>query len=439
MHLYFSGIGGSGLAPLAHLALDCGLQVSGSDIQESLNLKSLRERGVKIGLNQDGNHLQKVHTKQPVSWLVHTSAINTSTHPEYQLVQTWNSQNPEGHIRTSKRSDLLNYVIKKKRLKLLAVAGTHGKTTTTAMLVWLFKQLKIPVSYLIGTNITFGPAAQYQEGSEYFIYECDEFDRNFLDFHPFATLLTSLDYDHPDTYPSQESYYEAFRQFFSQTEYNVIGWSENLLNFNFEAQLPNLSKKNLSPQIDQIILTGRHNRENAFLAIQLLSKLIAQPVEELEKLVESFPGTQRRFEKLARNVFTDYAHHPTEIRATLQMAAEYRHQHNLKESKIIAVYQPHQNSRQHLIKKDYQNAFDRAEMIYWLATYLTREDPELPVLPAQELSNYVDVSKQLELQELDEVLAKKLQAHQKNNDIIVFMGAGNIDDWARTFTKNLDN
>ncbi len=431
MHLYFCGIGGSGLAPLAHLALDCDLQVSGSDIQEGLSLKELLARTDQISLEQDGKFLKTLHQDKPIDWFIYTSAVKPGQNPEYQFIQEWNEQNPEKQIRLSKRSQLLNYILKKKRLKLLAIAGTHGKTTTTAMLVWTFKQLNLPISYLIGTNVSFGRSAAYTSGSKYFVYECDEFDKNFLEFQPHATLLTSLDYDHPDTYATEKDYYLAFEEFLAQTDLITVGWQENLTKLKSESRFLSLSKIEKNLEIEQLKLTGRHNRENAFLAGRLLESLKIIPAVEAYPILSAFPGTQRRFEKLVEGVFTDYAHHPAEIAATLQTVEEYRQLRGLDSAKIIAIYQPHQNSRQHLIQNEYQHTFDRADLVYWLPTYLTREDPNQRTLEPEELSQHVEPKNKVQLANLDEVLLEKLKQHQNQGDLLIFMGAGNIDGWAR--------
>src|SRR5690606_5798559 len=109
-------------------------------------------------------------------------------------------------IKVAKRDELLARILHEKNLKLIAVAGTHGKTTTTGMMVWLLQQLGVPVSYSVGSTLSFGPSGKFDPKSEYFVYECDEFDRNFLHFHPYLSLITSVGYDHPDIYPTPENY-----------------------------------------------------------------------------------------------------------------------------------------------------------------------------------------------------------------------------------------
>ena len=165
MNIYFSGIGGVGIGPLAQIAYDAGYEVQGSDANETPLTKQLEERGVPVALSQDGTFLQASHDKKPIDWYVYTAAL-PETHPELVLARSLG-------IKTAKRDELLAHIIKEKNLKLLAVTGTHGKTTTTGMLTWTLQQLGTPVSYSVGTTLSFGPSGKFEPDSEFFVYECD--------------------------------------------------------------------------------------------------------------------------------------------------------------------------------------------------------------------------------------------------------------------------
>ena len=424
MHIFFCGIGGSGLSGLAHLALDLGFVVSGSDLQNSQNIEELKTRGATIFLGQkDSQNIQNLNQKHKIDWFVQTAAIKTN-HPELQFVQKLQElqkkvesqklisspipnsnkldlslekeENISNHssnqktliegltqssqIKISKRDEFINFVISQKNLKLIAVAGTHGKTTTTGMLIWLFKKLEMPISYLVGSNISFGKSGQFQEKSEYFILECDEFDRNFLKFEPEIAIIPSLDYDHPDTYPTLAEYNEAFGQFLGQvkkisycyeSDYRKIYHTLIDINEKSTANLNNPQKQEWRTKFNKKIfeidnldgyqmtkirknikLVGKHNRTNAYLVAMCVFNLpiIDQICEDKNfvwgnfywmdakskiskkdlnikfqkmcDLLTDFPGTARRFEKLAENIYSDYAHHPSEIAATLELAQE---------------------------------------------------------------------------------------------------------------------
>lgn len=412
MNIYFSGIGGVGIGPLAEIALDAGNTVQGSDAAESIMTKALRERGIPISLEQDGNFLQECYNKAPVDWFVYTAAL-PDDHPELVLARRLG-------IKIAKRDELLAHIIEEKKLHLVAVAGTHGKTTTTGMLVWALKQLGVPVSYSVGTTLSFGPSGKFDPSSKYFIYECDEYDRNFLHFHPLVSLITSLDYDHPDTYPTKASYTQAFAQFTQQSDVTVM-WQHD----NAELQVPSEEGWLLrDDEIQPIRLPGEHNRRNATLVIKTLEYLRLASHEEAIKALNSFPGTNRRFERLADNLYSDYGHHPAEIAATLQLARELS-------DHVVLVYQPHQNVRQHEIKDQYKDCFERAEKVYWLPTYLSREDPLSPVLTPQELTSNVTNKASISFAELDDELWDNIQKARDEDKLVVCMGAGTIDSWVR--------
>jgi UDP-N-acetylmuramate--alanine ligase len=147
MNIYFSGIGGVGIGPLAEIANDAGYKIAGSDPEETLIVRELRAKGITVFTNQDGISLLNYHSECPIDWFVYTAAL-PENHPELTLAKNLG-------IRTAKRDELLAYIIKEKNLKLLAITGTHGKTTTTGMAIWAFKELGIPVSYSIGTTTKF--------------------------------------------------------------------------------------------------------------------------------------------------------------------------------------------------------------------------------------------------------------------------------------------
>ena len=414
--IYFAGIGGVGIGPLAMIAHDAGYDVTGSDQATSLMTEQLDSAGVAYTLDQSGSYLRAEHAKQPFAWFIHTAAL-PDNHPELVAAR-------ELGIRTAKRDELLAHIITHTKLKLVAVAGTHGKTTTSGMLVWALEQLGVPVSYSVGSNLPFGPSGVYRPGSEYFIYECDEFDRNFLHFTPWLSLVTSVDYDHPDTYPTEADYQAAFRQFGEQSSH-VITWQQ--LGTVFNPRNVHL----LAQPTAGLTIPGQHNRANASLVLAALQHIInGQPQQSVAAspahiaALNSFPGTARRFEKLGDNLYSDYGHHPVEITATLQMAREVN-------PHVVLVYQPHQNVRQHEIISQYTDAvFADAERIYWLPTYLTREDPRLPVLTPAELTKGI-THPHLQQADMNAALWQQIQAARRSGALVLAMGAGSIDEWLR--------
>lgn len=413
MNIYFSGIGGVGIGPLAEIAHDAGHIVHGSDAHESLVTAELQKRGISVSFDQSGEYLEYLHRQQKIDWLVYTSSL-PADHAELAKAK-------ELGIVCAKRDELLTYILKEKNLKLIAIAGTHGKTTTTGMMVWTMRQLGIPVSYSIGTTLSFGPAGFYDPDSQYFVYECDEFDRNFLHFSPHIALMTSIDYDHPDTYPTQHDYTAAFTTFMSQSE-QVIMWRKDAVNV-VEAPLKHAWVLG-EDEVANYHIPGLHNRANATLIAKACEKLRLGDPERIARAVESFPGTARRFERLGTNLYSDYGHHPVEIAATLEMARELN-------DHVVLVYQPHQNVRQHQVKDAYNTTFLLAEEVYWLPTYLSREDQNLPVLsPSELVSNIVNRAIIHEVA-LDDNLWSIIETARAQGKLVLCMGAGDIDAWVR--------
>ena len=413
MNIYFSGVGGVGIGPLTEIAHDAGHSVTGSDLAESLLTEELRGKGIAINIGQDGTFLRACHEDTPFDWFVYTSAL-PEDHPELVAAKKLG-------IRTGKRDEFLADFIKEHNLKLIAISGTHGKTTTTGMAVWAFKELGVPVSYSIGTTVSFGSSGAFVPGSEYFVYECDEYDRNMLHFQPYLSLLTSIDYDHPDTYPTEEEYKAAFRQYTDQST-QTIGW-ENDLSYISQPTGETVWALRNSEVVD-LALTGEHNRRNATLILKGLEFLGLGNEDRNRDVLSRFPGTDRRFEKLAEDLYTDYGHHPEEIAATLQLAREIS-------KSVVLVYQPHQNWRQHFIRDQYTNQFEAASEVYWLPTYLTRENPDQEILSPEELTKNLTNPEAVHYAQLDETLWQSVQLARQNGSLVLFMGAGSIDAWLR--------
>lgn len=421
MKVYISGISGTGMGPLALMAHDAGLDVCGSDLTKGAVYDELVKAGIEVEIGkQDGKYLKK-QLGEGVDWFVYTSAL-PENHVELKLAQ-------EAGVKCTKRDDFTKYLVEKLGLKMVAVAGTHGKTTTTAMIVWLALKLKLPVSYVVGTTLGFAPSGAYHSGDEYFIYEADEYDRNFLKFNPWLAVITTISYDHSDIYKSEAEYKKAFRQFINQSG--------------------QVLKSSDTDDCREIKLSGKVRRQDAGKAVRTIEMIYqdramqgysfdAAPRDKLFDMISGFPGVGRRFERIADGVYTDYAHHPEEIKATLDVAQEEAALCNKKG--VVVVYQPHQNVRQYEVRDGYREAFGQADKVYWLPTYLTREDPELAVLTPEELVQELMNAEVAEVAELDDALEMKLKEHLASRNLVVLMTAGPADDWLREkfSTKKVD-
>ncbi|MBQ3353123.1 hypothetical protein IJG89_02150 [Candidatus Saccharibacteria bacterium] len=423
MNIYISGISGTGMGPLALMAKKAGFNVSGSDPMRGAIYEELVQAGidVKIGV-QDGEFL-KQKIDEGVDWFVYTSAL-PEDHPELILARN-------AGIKCTKRDEFTAFLVDELKLKMVAVAGTHGKTTTTAMIVWAALKTKLPASYIVGTTLGFAPSGSYHKGDKYFIYEADEYDRNFLKYHPWLAVIPSISYDHPDIYPTKEDYKKAFEQFKKQSRKVIENTRDGL-------------KNNMGDGImvgpEDFKLAGKVRRIDAALATEAVIQMIFQDAEDdgmmisftpfpIVDIMNKFPGVGRRFERIGDGVYTDYAHHPEEIVATMNVARE---EAELRDKKgVVVVYQPHQNTRQHKVKDGYVNAFDGAHKVFWLPTYLTREDKSLPVIKPEEFIEELANKDIAEVAELDDELEAKLKKYVGEGYLVILMTAGPADEWFR--------
>ena len=418
MKVYISGISGTGMGPLALMAHGAGFDVCGSDLAEGAIYHELKEAGIEVVIGkQDGEFLKK-KLNDGIDWFVYTSALSKD-HPELVAAK-------EAGVKCTKRDDFTAFLVEKLGLKMVAVAGTHGKTTTTAMIVWTALKLGLPVSYIVGTTLGFASSGSYHTGDKYFVYEADEYDRNFLKYHPWLAVIPAVSYDHPDIYPTREDYQEAFDQFKQQSE-NVIEMAEEGIKFG--------SDKVAEFKKEDFKLAGEVRRTDACLAAEAILTIITDDAISKESVLEvlnGFPGVGRRFERIASGVYTDYAHHPEEIAATMEIAKEQAEIENRKG--VVVVYQPHQNTRQHEVRDGYKDAFVGAERIFWLPTYLTRENPELAVITPEEFVSELVNAEVAEAAELNDDLKKRISEYLENGYLAVLMTAGPADEWWR---KNL--
>jgi UDP-N-acetylmuramate--alanine ligase len=426
MHIFFSGIGGTGIGPLALIAKQAGHSVSGSDKQDSAYIANLRKHGITdIHIGQDRDQIASVHTKQPIDWYVYSSAVSIEQPdaPEFVFCR-------EQDIKMSTRDGLLNFIITDKKLQLIAVAGTHGKTTTTAMAVWAFKELGIPLSYSVGAKINFGPMGQFTEGGKYFVYECDEFARNFLAFEPALSLITGVSWDHHEVFPTREDYQAAFTEFIGQSAHSLL-WQEDADYLQLPPGGSQTVLDSAEPNIDSLTLAGRYNRLDAWLVVQAVYRLTHEPIDKLVQILNKFPGLQRRMEQIVPNLYSDYAHTPEKIRGGMSVATEMAAK---KGQQVVIVYEPLTNRRQHFMKDEYQDCFEGANHVYWIPSYLAREDPGQAVLTPTELITHLSDPSIASPMERNNELKHTIQKHLDAGDLVVAMAGGggdSLDEWLR--------
>lgn len=431
MHVYFSGIGGTGIGPLSLIAYKAGFRVSGSDKQDSSYIHYLRDQGIEnIHIGQTHDQIAEVHNKTPIDWFVFSSAVAKEQEdpPELQFCQ-------EHGIKATRRNEFLNTLLEKNNFKLLAIAGTHGKTTTTAMAIWLFKQLGIPESHSVAAKSNFCEMGEYDPGSEYFIYEADEYDQNFLAFHPHISLITGIDWDHPDVFPTREDYVDAFKQFLDQSTTAVV-WDADMDRLGLEPNDKLTKIREADPGINtKLHLPGLVNRQNAWEVAHAVSQLANKPIDELLPHLDRFPGIGRRFEQIAPHIYSDYAHTPPKIRGALQMA------HEVAGDSVVVVYEGLHNTRQHFIKRELKTLFDNVAHLYIVPSYLAREDKSLSLLSPQDLKQLLSDKSQSHTTpaNLNDELKGYIQSYADKGDLVLCITAGggnSLDEWLRkNFSK----
>ncbi|MBC7581574.1 hypothetical protein H7097_01765 [Aeromicrobium sp.] len=438
MHIYFAGIGGAGISPLAEIAHKAGYDVSGSDLQETPYIEYLRKHGVStIHIGQDLEHISTVHSETPIDWFVRSSAVPDDT-AEVLFCR-------DRGIKSTKRDELLNVIIKEQNLKLIAIAGTHGKSTTTAMVVWLFKQLGVPLSYLLPAKVSFGDMGEFAKESQFFVYECDEFDRNFLAFKPYISLISGISWDHHEIFPTREDYQDAFREFIGQSRQTFI-WAEDAARLG----LVNSASVTVLETPDYEFITdpehipdpadrealrtirGYTNRLDAALAAQGVESAleISDNISVVRKY-KDFPGLQRRMELIVPNLYSDYAHTPEKIRGAMSAALEIAADTG---QNLIILYEPLTNRRQHYMLDNYKDCFAGAMQLYWIPSYLAREDPNQRILAPSELIAHLSDPSIATPALRDADLKRTIEAHLAKGAMIVGMagGGGNsLDDWLR--------
>ena len=452
-HIHLIGIGGSGLSAIARLLKEMGYAVSGSDRAETPLLSDLRSAGMTI------SHGHSPQNVADADLVVRSSAI-PDDNPEVVAART-------AGIPVLKRADFLGRLMAGKTG--IAVAGTHGKTTTTAMLAWLLTALGQEPSFIVGgVPNNLGVNARAGKGKT-FVIEADEYDRMFLGLKPVIEVVTNVEHDHPDCYPSPTDFQAAFVEFVKLLPPGgvLVACAENggaaallaearkigrkTVAYGIGEQLPVSSEqwalaKNVKANerggfsFEAIVtrhsptpsaaewplftlqIPGSHNVLNALAALAVVS-LLGLSLEAAAQALGQFTGTGRRFEVRGEAngivVIDDYAHHPTEIRATLA-AARSRY----ADRRIWAVWQPHTFSRTQTLFDQFTHAFADADQVIVTEIYAARE-------PIQDYSaaQVVQAMPHLSAQFIPDLPAVSdyLVSHLRPGDVLLVLSAGDAD------------
>jgi len=433
--VHFVGIGGSGMSGIARILLGMGHRVTGSDLRDTSNVAALRELGAVIHIGHDEAHLGTPDT------VVVTSAL-WPTNPEYLLAQKLG-------IPVIHRSQALAYLTSKR--EVIAVAGAHGKTTSTGMIITALLELGEDPSFVNGGVIASLDASSASGSGNLFVIEADESDGSFLHYDTSVALITNVDADHLDHYGSEEAFEAEFARFaqgakefvaISSDDPGAIRVSRLIKDhrvitfghaddatvrlFDVDATGPRVSfsiEYLDSSYKAQLTVPGEHNALNAAGAFAVLVGLGFDAKKALAG-IEAFGGTERRFELHGERrgvcVYDDFAHHPTEVSAAIKAARAV-----VGEGKIVTVFQPHLYSRTRLMAKEFAEALSASDQVVVLDIYAAREDPEPGVtgaLVSNAFSNQAQVHYVPEWSDVPAVAAKLASA----GDFIMTMGCGDI-------------
>ncbi len=394
--IHFIGVGGSGISGVAKLAENMGYSVTGCDLEES----TAYVEGIFKGHSVD--HLKDIDL------LIVSPAV---------LYQ--NSQNPE-LVEGQKRGIVMTWqeFLGKVLLvdkKLICIAGTHGKSTTTAMAGKLLIDNGFDPIVIVGAHVPeWNGNSRFGKG-EYAIVEADEFNNNFLNYHPEIAIINNIEFDHPDFFKNEDEVKEAFEKF----KNNLVGQKiliteKDSLNKKFNLKIP-----------------GIHNQKNANM-VYILGRKLGIRDENIVKSIESFKGIGRRMELIANKngikVYDDYAHHPTAITATLQGLREL-----YPSAKILAIDEPHGYKRTKALLSKYKGVFGAADKVIIGPIFKARDEIDRSVTP-QLVAETLEHKNAVGLDSFDEIIGKWKMENGKYN-VVVIMGAGKSYLWAREIVK----
>ncbi|MBO4911410.1 MAG: UDP-N-acetylmuramate--L-alanine ligase [Butyrivibrio sp.] len=444
-HVYFMGIGGISMSGLAHILIEKGFKVSGSDSKESPMTKTLSDLGVNV---MYGQCAQNIADASPIDVVVHTAAIHPDN-PEFIAAK-------EANIPILTRAELLGQIMKEYKIPI-AISGTHGKTTTTSMLSKILLEADTDPTLSIG-GVFSDIGGNIRVGrSDYFVTEACEYTNSFLSFFPKISVISNIDADHLDFFKDLDDIRNSFTKFAhllpddgtlvingdidnistitdglkceiitygSKEEFDYypsdINYDEHG-NPSFKAHMPGGKVLDV-----KLAVPGLHNVYNA-LASLAVSNMLGIDADVATKALSLFGGTSRRFEHKGEvhgvTIIDDYAHHPTEIKATLTAAQNYPH------NKIWCVFQPHTYTRTKALLDEFAEALSLADKVVLVDIYAARETDTLGISSRTLCDKIVELGHECTyfptFDGFSEVEKFLLQNCTKG-DLLITMGAGDV-------------
>jgi len=449
--VHFIGVGGTGMSGLARMLLDAGAIVSGSDTSSGPITFDLSKKGAKISRNQSGELLNS-----KIDLVVRTAAV-----PDKNIEML--AAGALG-LKTVKYAQMLGMVMGERFG--VAVAGTHGKSTTSAMISFALAQCGADPSFVIGGTVPQLGGGSHSGGGNVFVAEACEFDRSFHNLHPKVALITNIEPDHLDYYRDIDEIVESFRDFARRVpkdglivacgndrqvaralsgiaapvetvalKENYI-WSTRVLGIDNGCYRGEVSYRNQRVGTLRLSVAGEHNLLNATMAVAACCACGISPANAIDAMGR-FEGVDRRMTVMGRfrgaTVVDDYGHHPTEVRTTLKALRE-----RFEPGRLICVFQPHQHSRTRSLLEDFARSFVQADETIVPDIYFVRDsDAERQKVTAADLVKRIQANGQKAIH-LDsfEKIVEHLKQNTREDDLIVTMGAGNIWEIGRVLTTD---
>ena len=429
MKIHFIGIGGIGVSALARYYLKLGHNVSGSDLVETEITKALKKEGAKIyiGKHKDSN------IKKDIDFVIHTLAT-TKDNPELEKAKSLK-------IKTKTYPQALGDLTKK--YFTIAISGTHGKSTTTAMAALLLIEAGLDPTVLIGTKLKeFGDSNCRLGKSKYLVIEADEYGGAFLNYYPQIIILTAIEKEHLDYFKNERNIFKIYKEYINhlpkegililnKDDKNILKLKSKIKFPKFKIKYYSLKQKEAKTIKKILNVPGIHNVSNA-LSVFTLGKVLGIEEEIILKALSKYKGAWRRFETIKAvlnnkkyTLISDYGHHPTEIKATLQAARE-----KFGEKRIILVYQPHQYQRTKLLFNDFVGAFDEADYLILNEIYGVIGREKGYSISSKDIAEAIKKrwknKKTVKFFKDQKDILKELFKIIEKDDILIVMGAGDI-------------
>lgn len=416
-HVHIIGVGGIGTSALAQYYRAKGNVVSGSDASRSEITDFLIAQGIKVYIGEDSKNIRGAEL------VIHSAAVKQGN-AEYDAAKL-------DRIPTKLYAEAMGEITD--GYTLIAISGSHGKSTTTSMVAKIMIDAGLDPTVVVGTKMHELNGNNFRMGqSEFFVLEADDYNRHFHNYRPTISVVTNIDREHLDIYGDLEGVKEAFGKFLEKTRSGgtiiANGQDKNTVDVIKNTDLLK-HKVILYNEADlarhELGVPGQHNQSNAEAAYWV-GEILGIKKDIIIESLRGFRGSWRRLEEIQPGVYTDYAHHPTEIKATLEALKS-----DNPDKTLVCVFQPHQRDRLSKLFDEFADSFESADELYLIPIYSVRGRDDGEGKSSEQLASMIKKPKAIYEKTFDRAF-KAAKDKFDNKHIVVFMGAGDIDEQLRT-------